>query len=104
MVLPHNKDVMNSRRAAVTYTSWGGTPRSIRAVFSPTSVEVDPETQALVRTNRPSLGVRLSDLESDPEAGDEPDEVKVRDVDYRVIETERIGADWAELHLHLKKP
>lgn len=86
----------------VIYTSWGGTPRSIRAVFSPTSVEIDPATAALVRSVRPTLGVLLSDLEFDPEAGDDSDEVNVRGVDYRVIETERIGADSAELHLHKK--
>ena len=87
----------------VIYTSWGGTPRPIRAVFSPTSVELDPATAAPVRSVRPMLSVRPSDLEFDLEAGDGPDEVNVRGVEYQVIEApERIGADWAELHLHTK--
>ena len=86
----------------VTYTSDGGTPRSIRGDFNPSSIEMDAETSALVRTNRVVLAVRLSDLESDPEEGDEPDEVTVRGVDYRVADVERVGADWAELLLHVK--
>jgi len=85
-----------------TYTSWGGTPRSIRGDFSPTSVEVDVDTGALVRTNRIVLSVRLSDLESDPDAGEGPDEVTVRGVDYRVVDVERVGSDWADLRLHVK--
>lgn len=88
----------------VTYTSFGGTARSIRGVFSPTSVEVDAETSVLVRTNRIVLSVRLSDLEFDPDAGDEADEVTVRGVDYRVVDVERVGADWVDLHLHRKEP
>lgn len=87
----------------VVYTSFGGTARNIRGVFSPTSVEIDVETGAAVRTNRVVLSVRLSDLESDPDAGDGADEVTVRGVDYRVIEpAERVGSDWADLHLHVK--
>jgi hypothetical protein len=86
----------------VTYTSHGGTPRSIRGVFNPTSIEVDAETSALVRTNRVVLSVRLSELEKDPDAGDNPDEVTARGVAYRVVDVERIGDDWAELHLHVK--
>ncbi len=86
----------------VLYTSYGGTPRTIRGVFSPTSLEVDAETSALVRTNRVVLSVSLDDLEADPEAGEEPDEVTARGVDYRVVDVERVGATWAELHLHVK--
>ncbi len=88
----------------VLYTSFGGTERSIRGVFSPTSLEQDAETGALVRTNRVVLSVLLSDLESDPDAGDEPDEVTARGVAYRVVDMERVGLGWAELHLHVKAP
>lgn len=88
----------------VTYTSYGGTPRSIRGVFTPTSLEMDAETSALVRTNQVVLSVLLSDLESDPEEGDEADEVTARGVDYRVVDVQRVGADWADLRLHLKAP
>ena len=88
----------------VVYTSFGGTARSIRGVFSPTSVEVDAETSALVRTNKVMLSVRVADLEFDPDAGDDVDEVTVRGVDYRVVDVERVGADWVDLHLHRKAP
>jgi len=84
------------------YTSFGGTPREIRGVFSPTSVEVDPETSALVRTNQIVLEVRISDLEAPPNDGDEPDEVNVRGVDYVVVDHEAVGHDWSTLHLHIK--
>ena len=86
----------------VLYTSHGGTPRSIRGVFSPTSIEMDPETGVLVRTNRVALSVLVADLESDPEAGDESDQVTVRGVAYRVVEVERVGATWADLRLHVE--
>ncbi len=88
----------------VTYTSDGGTPRSIRGVFNPTSIEMDPETSALVRTNQVVLSVRLSELEADPKAGDNPDEVTARGVAYRVVDAIPVGNDWAELHLHVKAP
>ena len=88
----------------VIYTSWGGTARSIRGVFNPTSIEVDVETGVPIRTNRVVLSVLLSDLESDPDAGDDVDEVTVRGIDYRVVDVERVGADWADLHLHRKAP
>ena len=91
----------------ITYTSFGGTARSIRGVFSPTSVEVDAGTSALVRTNKVMLSVRVADLEFDPDAGDDADdvdEVTVRGVTYQVVDVERVGADWVDLHLHLKAP
>ena len=88
----------------VLYTSFGGTQRAIRATFSTSGVEVDPDTSVVVRANRPMLGVRLSDLEEDPEAGDGPDEAVVRGQTYRVVDVERAGSDWASLHLHRKGP
>ena len=86
----------------VLFTSWGGTQRSIRGVFNPTSVEMDPETNVLVRTNQVVLSVYLADLESPPNEGDESDEVTVRGVDYQVVDVLQAGATWADLHLHVK--
>ena len=86
----------------VLFTSWGGTQRSIRGVFNPTSVEMDAETNVLVRTNQVVLSVHLDDLESPPDAGDERDEVTVRGVDYQVVDVLQVGATWADLHLHVK--
>lgn len=86
----------------VLFTSHGGTQRTIRGVFNPTSLEMDAETSALVRTNRVVLSVLVTDLESPPDAGDGRDEVTVRGVDYRVIDVEQVGAGWADLRLHVK--
>lgn len=86
----------------VLFTSFGGTQRSVRGVFNPTSLEMDAETGALVRTNRVALSVHLADLESPPDAGDGQDEVTARGVDYLVVDVEQVGAAWAELHLHVK--
>lgn len=86
----------------VLFTSYGGTQRSIRGVFNPTSLEMDPETSALVRTNQVVLSVHLADLEFPPNAGDGSDEVTARGVDYTVVDVLEVGATWADLHLHVK--
>ena len=86
----------------VLYTSFGGTQRSVRGVFNPTSVEMDADTSVLVRTNRVVVSVYLPDLESPPDAGDDRDEVTARGVDYTVVEVEQVGATWADLTLHVK--
>ena len=86
----------------VLFTSFGGTQRSIRGIFSPTSLEMDAETSVLVRTNRVVLSVFVPDLESPPNAGDGKDEVTARGVDYVVVDVEQVGATWADLVLHLK--
>lgn len=86
----------------VVYTSYGGTARAIRGVFTPTSLEMDAETSALVRTNRVVLSVNISDLEAPPDAGDGKDEVTVRGVDYLVVDAQAVGATWADLMLHVK--
>ncbi len=86
----------------VLFTSWGGTQRSIRGVFNPTSLEMDAEMSALVRTNRVVLSVHIADLESPPDAGDGRDEVTARGVDYLVVDVEHGGATWADLTLHVK--
>ena len=86
----------------VVYTSYGGTPREIRGVFNPTSLEMDAETSALVRTNRVVLSVNTSDLEAPPNAGDGKDEVTVRGVDWVVVDVQEAGATWVDLMLHRK--
>jgi hypothetical protein len=85
-----------------TYTSYGGTPRAIRGVMNPTSLEMDAETSALVRTNRVVFSVLISDLEAPPDAGDDRDEITVRGVDYLVVDAQLAGATWADLMLHVK--
>lgn len=86
----------------VLFTSWGGTQRSIRGVFSPTSLEMDPETSVLVRTNQVVLSVHPGDLEFPPDAGDDRDEVTARDVDWIVVDAQEAGATWVDLKLHRK--
>lgn len=96
----------------VVYTSFGGTARSVRGVFSPTTLEIDAETSALIRSNKVMLSLRVSDLEFDPDTtlrqtspdADEVDEVVVRGVTYRVVDIERVGLDWVDLRLHVKAP
>jgi len=70
--------------------------------MNPTSLEMDAETSALVRTNQVVLSVLVDDLEAAPDAGDDRDEVTVRGVDYLVVDAQLVGATWADLKLHVK--
>lgn len=67
----------------VTYTPRTGDPTSIKGIFDNAWVDVEG-----VVSLRPTLRIRLSDLENEPGKGDE---VTIEEVDYRVLES-RIDA------------
>lgn len=54
----------------VTYGYVDGGQTQIKGVFDLNFDVVDPESQAIVSSNQPRLGVRLSDLEQAPKVGD----------------------------------
>jgi len=81
-----------------TYTPQGGaavttTPdgRPLRGVFEPDPVELDPETQVMVRSRNPQLEVRLADLPGG--VSNEGDRVDVRGGSYVVRDSEDNGLD-----------
>lgn len=75
----------------------GGGPHALRAVFSAQSLEVDPETGVAVLSDRPTAGIRLSDLPVPPR---EKDQLVARGVLYEIVAVRKRDAGWAELDLH----
>lgn len=86
-----------------TYTPQGGaavttTPdgRPLRGIFEADPIELDPETQVMVRSRSPVLSIRLADLPGG--VANDGDHALVRGVDYVVRDVEDNGLD-ANLHL-----
>lgn len=68
---------------AVVYTPAGGSPVSIRGVFSQEAETIDSQTQAPVIVRVPNVALRLADLSQMPEQGDG---LTVAGTDYTVTE------------------
>lgn len=75
----------------------GGGGFKIRGIFDTPFEQVDPDTEAVVASNSVSLGVKLKDLPFPPEKGDK---ILIREVAYRVIDSQEDGQGGAELFLH----
>lgn len=54
----------------VDYRPKNGGSRRIQAVFDEEFLAVDPNTEALVSSNNPAIGIRLADLDAEPQQGD----------------------------------
>lgn len=80
----------------VSYTPAGGSAGTVKAIFSAQSDEFDPSTGIIVRTKKPKLGVKLSDLAAIPARGDL---VTVRTVTYKVTDVDLDGEGGAVLSL-----
>jgi len=69
----------------------------VRGIFDNEYKAVDPDTQAIVSSLVPNLGVKLSDLPQSPQNGDM---VFVQDQKFRIIEVQKDVHGGARLFLH----
>lgn len=82
---------------AVTYFPRTGGSVQLQAIFDNDYESVDPETEQLVSSNQPVLGVNLNDVNFEMKINDT---VQVRNLRYRVIEVREDGQGGAQLLLH----
>lgn len=80
-----------------TYTAIGSSPLAISAIFDEDATIVSQELGVPVRSGRPGVGVRLSDLGVAPILGAE---VTLRGMDFEVADVVRDGQGGAVLLLH----
>lgn len=81
----------------VVYYPRSGGSRSLRAIFDNDYESVDPETEQVISSNQPVLGVNLNDFNFEMRIDDT---VKVRNLTYRVVEVREDGQGGANLFLH----
>lgn len=81
----------------VTYKPTTGPEKVIVGVFNTRHTVVDPDTEQVLSSNQPTLGVKLSDLDAAPVKGDL---VNIRSQDYRVHDSQEDGEGWSELFLY----
>ena len=70
---------------------------TVRAIFDNQYEQVDPDTEVVVATNQPVLGVRLSDLPALPQKGDR---FVVRGKYYKIVDAQEDGQGGASLLMH----
>lgn len=87
----------DSCEKTVIYESKRGGRTKIFAVFDNQFEAVDPDTERVVTSLNPVIGVRLRDL---PQKPIEHDIVIARNVRYRVIDIQEDGVGGASLILH----
>ncbi len=80
-----------------TYVPKSGTSFDIRGIFDNEYQAVDPNTQAVVSSLVPNIGIKLSDLPQSPVNGDM---VIVKDQKYRISEVQKDVHGGARLFLH----
>lgn len=90
------KDTFNEKLDVVFEPLAGGS-NTIQGVFNTRHVAVDPNTEQVVSSNQPTLGIKLSDLNAVPR---KRDRVKVRGKTYLVADCQEDGEGWAVLFLH----
>ena len=81
---------------SVSYTPAGGSLATITAVFELQGAIFDPSTGLIVRTGKPTLAVKISDLASPPAR---KDAVTARGVNYTVTDVDPDGHGGALLTL-----
>jgi hypothetical protein len=81
----------------VDYRPQLGGSYEIHAIFSEAFVDVDPETQFVILSRAPNIGVRLNDLPNEPR---QDDVVYIRNTRYVVHKAEYDGEAMFNLLLH----
>ncbi|WAP69044.1 hypothetical protein OH818_01530 [Jiella pelagia] len=81
----------------MTYYPLEGASFTVRGVFNTVFQQVDPDTGAIVGSNQPNLGVRLTDFDKAPASGDK---MEIRGKSYVVVDTQEDGEGGARLILH----
>jgi hypothetical protein len=84
----------------VTFYPKAGGAIEVTGIFSADFQIVDPETDQIISTNQPGLGVNLNDFETDPKQNDE---VEIRGTKYRVTDKREDGQGGATLLLNKVK-
>lgn len=72
----------------------------VRAIFENEHQTVDPDTEQVLSTNQPALGVNLNDFKKEIKQGDE---FEVRGMRFRVYDKREDGQGGATLLLHKVK-
>lgn len=81
----------------VRYRSKAGGTIKLRAIFDNEYQVVDPNTDTVVSSNVPRLGIKLADLPFKPIQGDQ---VTIGSTLYKVIDSQEDGQGGASLLLH----
>ena len=90
----HIKDTFGE---IVTYEPLAGGPYTPKGVFNERFQFVDPDTEQVVSSQQPNLGVKRADLPADPVKGDI---VTVRGVQYRVHDSQEDGEGWVKFLMY----
>lgn len=80
----------------MTYKHKGGGSVNITAVWNREHQTVDPDTEVIVSSNNPHIGVQLSDLLKPPK---DDDQVVFQGDTYRVVDVEEDGQGAAQIVL-----
>lgn len=87
----------NTFGESVSYYPQNGGSYQIRGIFDNDYEAVDPETEQVVSSNQPMLGVNLNDLNFEMKINDM---IKIRNLMFKVIEVREDGQGGASLFLH----
>lgn len=85
----------------VEYRYVNGGVKQIDAVFDNEFEQVDPDTERVVSTNQPVIGIRLSDIAREPVVNDEVYIIRDNKT-YKVQDTQEDGQGGVTLFLRLK--
>lgn len=80
----------------VTYRPRKGGTFAIDGIFDEAFRQVDPDTQEVVASNNPRVGIKLKDIPFKPEQGDE---IRIRNKIYRVKDSQEDGLGGTSLLL-----
>lgn len=86
----------NFGEQVVYYPKRGGSHK-IEGIFDNDVETVDPETEQLISSQQPILGVNLNDLKFEMKINDQ---VRIRNLMFRIIEVREDGQGGAQLILH----
>lgn len=82
---------------SVTYFPKTGGAIKIRGIFNNEHETVDPDTEQVISSNTPTLGVNLNDLSIEMK---NEDQVQIRNIKHKVIDVQEDGQGGAILVLH----
>lgn len=78
----------------------GGGEFKIRAIYDRDAITVDPDTEQVISTSEPMIGVKLADLLFSPSVGDQ---VTVLGEQFKVVDTEDDAHGGMTMKLHKTK-
>jgi hypothetical protein len=72
----------------------------IKGIFDNEYQAIDPDTEEIISSNQPVLGVNLHELKIEPQNGDL---IRIRNLIYKIIDVREDGQGGASLFLHREK-